>query len=259
MNSEFLFRRNTVREALRGDKRQVIRLLVQKDARGAETIEAIAQSRGVPIEKFQKAELSRLANDSGHQGVLLEVGPYQYSDLDDVMALADERGEQPFLLLLDLLHGPQNIGMLLRTAEACGVHGVIIQDRRAPDVTPSVVMYSAGATEHLHIVQVTNLVRTIRQLKEAGIWIVGLDLSDEAISLGQIDLNMALGIIVGHEGSGLRRLVRENCDFTLKLPMRGQIDSLNAATAGVIILYAAWQARDFEGVTSEIRHLNGET
>lgn len=247
MNSEFLFRRNTVQEALRGDKRQIIRLWIQKDARWIETIEAIARSRGVPIEKVDKGELSRLANDSGHQGVVLEVGPYHYSDLDDVLALANEKGERPFLLLLDLLHGPQNIGTLLRAAEACGVHGVIVQDRRAPDITPSVVMYSAGATEHLRIVQVTNLVQTIRRLKEAEVWIVGLDLSEGSKSLGQIDLNMALGIVVGHEGSGLRRLVCENCDFLLKLPMRGQIESLNAGTAGAIILYAAWQARDFEG------------
>lgn len=207
----------------------------------------MARSKGVPIEKTEKGELSQLASDSGHQGVVLEAGPYRYSELEDVLDLASERGEQPFLLLFDLLHGPQNIGALLRAAEACGVHGVIIQDRRAPDVTPSVVMYSAGATEHLHIVQVTNLVRTIRRLKTAEIWIVGLDLSEESIPLGQIDLDMALGIVIGHEGSGLRRLVRENCDFLLKLPMRGQIESLNAATAGAIVLYAAWQARDFIG------------
>lgn len=211
----------------------------------------MARSRGVPIERTEKGELSRLAGDSGHQGVVLEVGPYRYSELDDVLDLAGERGELPFLLLFDLLHGPQNIGALLRAAEACGVHGIIIQDRRAPDITPSVVMYSAGATEHLHIVQVTNLVRTIRWLKEAEIWIVGLDLSEESIPLGQIDLDMALGIVIGHEGSGLRRLVRENCDFLLKLPMRGQIESLNAATAGAIVLYAAWQARDFVGAALE--------
>jgi 23S rRNA (guanosine2251-2'-O)-methyltransferase len=249
LNSEVLYRRNTVQEALRGDKRQIIRLWIQKDVRETGTIEAIARSRGVPIEKAEKGELSRLAGDSGHQGVVLETGPYRYGELDDVLALAGERGEKPFLLLFDLLHGPQNIGALLRAAEACGVHGVIIQDRRAPDITPSVVMYSAGATEHLHIVQVTNLVRTIRRLKEAEIWIVGLDLSEESTPLGQIDLDMALGIVIGHEGSGLRRLVRENCDFLLKLPMRGQIESLNAATAGAIVLYAAWQARDFEGAS----------
>ena len=110
-------------------------------------------------------------------------------------------------------------------------------------------MYSAGATEHLLIAQITNLVQTIRRLKADDVWIVGLDLTDEAQALGQIDLNMALGIVIGHEGKGMRRLVRENCDFLLKLPMRGRVASLNAATAGAVVLYAAWQARDFEGAS----------
>jgi len=165
------------------------------------------------------------------------------------LALAKERAEKPFLLLFDLLHGPQNIGTILRAAEACGIHGVILQDRRAPDITPSVAIYSAGATEHLLIAQVTNLVQAIRDLKAAGVWIAGLDMAEGSETLGQIDLNIPLGIVLGHEGSGLRRLVRKNCDFLLKLPMRGQVASLNAATAGAIALYAAWQAREFEGAT----------
>ncbi len=164
-----------------------------------------------------------------------------------MLALADERDEQPFLLLLDLLHGPQNIGTLIRTAEGCGVHGIILQDRRAPDITPSVVLYSAGATEHLLITQVTNLVKTIQYLKSAEVWVVGLDLANDASKLGQIDLNMPIAVVIGHEGKGLRRLIRENCDLLLQLPMRGKVDSLNAASAGAIMLYATWQARGFEG------------
>lgn len=189
-----------------------------------------------------------MAGDGSHQGVLLEVGPYIYGEVEEMLELAATLGERPFLLLFDLLHGPQNIGALLRTAEACGVHGVILQDRRAPDITPQVVMYSAGAAEHLLIAQVTNLAQTIQQLKAVDVWIVGLDLSDEAQQLGEVDLNMAVGIVVGHEGSGLRRLVRENCDYLLKLPMRGRVSSLNAATAGAVLLYAAWQARGFAGM-----------
>ncbi len=164
-----------------------------------------------------------------------------------MLSLAEKQGEKPFLLLLDLLHGPQNIGSLLRTAEICGVHGVILQDRRAPDITPAVVQYSAGATEHLLIAQVTNLVQTIKQLQNAGVWIVGMDLGNEAHPLGQVDLDMPTGIVVGHEGSGMRRLVRDNCDILLKLPMRGHVESLNAAAAGSILLYSAWQARGFAG------------
>ena len=187
-------------------------------------------------------------NDGSHQGVVIEVGPYEYSSVEEILDRAGSRGEPPFLLILDLLHGPQNIGMLLRAAEACGVHGVILQDRRAPDITPQTVIYSAGAAEHLHIAQVTNLVQTLKKLQENDIWIAGLDVDERAQLLGQVDLNLPLGIVVGHEGSGLRRLVRENCDFLVELPMRGAVGSLNAATAGAVALYMAWQARGFQGV-----------
>jgi 23S rRNA (guanosine2251-2'-O)-methyltransferase len=161
-----------------------------------------------------------------------------------MLGLAERQGERPLLLLLDLLHGPQNIGALLRTAEACGVHGVILQDRRAPEITPAVVQFSAGATEHLLIAQVTNIAATMRRLKEAGVWLAGLDLDETAQALGALDLDRALGVVVGHEGEGLRRLVRDQCDFLIRLPMRGRIESLNAAVAGSIVLYFARQARD---------------
>jgi 23S rRNA (guanosine2251-2'-O)-methyltransferase len=183
--------------------------------------------------------------DPKHQGVLLEVGPYAYSEPEDMLELAAARGEKPLLLLLDLLHGPQNIGTLLRTAEACGVHGVILQDRRAPEITPAVVQYSAGASEYLLVAKVTNLVQTMRWLQERDVWLAGMDMDEAAQALGQADLNRALGIVVGHEGEGLRRLVRDSCDFLIRLPMRGQVESLNAAVAGSILLYAAWQARGF--------------
>jgi 23S rRNA (guanosine2251-2'-O)-methyltransferase len=247
MGLEYLYRRNTVLEALRGSRREIHRLWIQKGGRDYQTFFKAARQRGVPVEESHKNRLSQLAGDSSHQGVVLEVGPYEYSDIERILALAEAREERPFLLLFDLLHGPQNIGTLLRAAEACGVHGVVLQDRRAPDITPNVVIYSAGAAEHLHIAQVTNLAQTIDQLKAADIWVAGLDLAYDAQPLGKVDLNMPLAIVVGHEGDGLRRLVREKCDFLLYLPMRGQVESLNAATAGSILLYAAWQARGFEG------------
>lgn len=246
-DTEYLYRRNTVLEALRGRRRELHRLWVQQGARQVDGIISAARGRAIPVDSASKGRLSQLAGDGSHQGVVLEAGPYHYSTVDEIVALAAERQERPFLLLLDLLHGPQNIGALLRAAEACGVHGVVLQDRRAPDVTPQVVIHSAGAAEHLLIAQVTNLVKTMNRLKEADIWIVGLEMGEQAQRLGQIDLNMALGLVVGHEGAGLRRLVRENCDFLLELPMRGHVDSLNAATAGAIALYAAWQARGYEG------------
>jgi 23S rRNA (guanosine2251-2'-O)-methyltransferase len=247
MSVEYLYRRNTVLEALRGSRRTLRRLWIQKGVRELHDLQTAARERGLPVEKSDKNRLNQLAGDTSHQGVVLEVGPYSYSTIPEILALAEHRQERPFLLLLDLLHGPQNIGALLRAAEACGVHGVILQDRRAPDITPSVVIYSAGAAEHLLITQVTNLAQTIDQLKAADIWVAGLDLDESAQPLGQMDLNRSLAIVVGHEGQGLRRLIREKCDFLLYLPMRGQVESLNAATAGTVLLYAAWQARGFEG------------
>ena len=248
--SEILIRRNTVLETLRGSRREIQQLWLQKglDKKLATPIVAAAKARRVPIQTVDKQKLGHIARDSSHQGVALEVGEYPYSDVESMLELARVREERPFLLLLDLLHGPQNIGSLLRTAEICGVHGVILQDRRAPDITPAVVQYSAGAAEHLLIAQVTNLVHTIKQLQEQDVWIAGMDLTEEAQPLGKIDLERALGIVVGHEGSGLRRLVGESCDFLVKLPQRGHVESLNAAVAGSILIYAAWQARGFPGV-----------
>jgi 23S rRNA (guanosine2251-2'-O)-methyltransferase len=247
--AEILIRRNTVLETIRSGRRSIERLWLQEDLdkKLLAPILDEAERRHIPIQKTNKQELGHMAQDSRHQGVLLEAGPYVYSDVGSMLALAANRGEKPFLLLLDLLHGPQNIGSLLRTAEICGVHGVIVQDRRAPDITPAVVQYSAGAAEHLLIAQVTNLVQTIRQLQSEEIWVVGMDPDETAQSLDQVDLDMALALVVGHEGSGLRRLVRDSCDILLRLPMRGQVESLNAAAAGSILLYLAWQARGFAG------------
>jgi len=247
--SEILIRRNTVLETLRGSQRKIAGLWVQQGLNRKELapIMAAARTRQIPIHSVSKQEIGQLAGDSRHQGVLLQVGPYIYSDLDSMLALAESRQEQPFLLLLDLLHGPQNIGILLRTAEICGAHGVIVQDRRAPDITPAVVQYSAGAAEHMLVAQVTNLAQTITQLKHNNIWVAGLDMDPSGRQVGAVDLDLPIALVIGHEGSGLRRLVRKNCDFLLHLPMRGHVESLNAAVAGSILLYAVWQARGFPG------------
>ncbi len=244
---EYLIRRNTVWEALRGRRRDLYCLWLQQglEEKVTRPYQTLAQSCHIPIRFAEKNHLTKLVGDSSHQGMVLEAGAYKYSHLDDILALAAQRGEKPFLLLLDLLHGPQNIGQLLRTAEIVGVHGVVLQDRRAPDITPAVAQFSAGASEHLLITQVTNLVQTIKRLQAEGIWIVGLDLEDGAKLLPEVDLNMPLGIVVGNEGEGMRRLVRQSCDIRLKLPQKGQVESLNAAVAGSIFLYQAWQARKF--------------
>ncbi len=245
---EFLIRRNPVLETLRANRRRIHRLILQDklDRKLAQPILQAAKASKVPIQTVAKQKLTNLVKDSSHQGVAIEVGGYPYSDIDEMLALARKKEERPFLLVLDLLHGPQNIGSLLRTAEICGVHGVILQDRRAPDVTTAVSQYSAGAAEHLLISQETNLVKALKYLQDNDVWIIGMDLDEGSQSLEQVDLNRAAAIVVGNEGDGMRRLVRETCDIRLNLPQKGHVQSLNAAIAGSILLYTTWQARGFD-------------
>ncbi len=244
---EFLSRRNPVLASLEAGRRTFYKLTIQEDInrKAVTPILRAASRQNVAVLTGSKQELSNLVQDSRHQGVILEVGPFIYTGLDEMLNLAARREEAPFLLVLDLLHGPQNIGSLLRTAEICGAHGVLLQDRRAPDITPAVVQYSAGAAEYLLIDQVTNLAQALDRLTETGIWTVGLDIDESGKQFGSIDLNLPIALVVGHEGSGLRRIIKKKCDFLLRLPMRGQTESLNAAVAGSILLYAAWQARGF--------------
>ena len=181
-----------------------------------------------------------------HQGVAIDVDPYPYASLDSILEHRKETDEPALILLLDVIQDPQNLGTLMRTAEAVGVHGIILPPRRAAGVTEAVVRASSGASEHLLIAQ-ENLDQSIRRLQEMDIWVAGLEMDSRAQMLGQANLSGPLGLVVGSEGSGLRRLVRERCDFLLQLPMRGQVSSLNAAVAGSIALYAIWEARNYRG------------
>jgi 23S rRNA (guanosine2251-2'-O)-methyltransferase len=197
----------------------------------------------VPITTTDRKAINLATHGERHQNLILEVGPYPYADFDDLLARAEARGEPPFVLLLDLMQDPRNVGAILRTAEALGVHGVLIQERRGCEVTPTVVNTAAGASEHLLIAQVPNLAEAMRRLKQRGVWLAGLDLSPAAQPIEQVDLDRPLGVVVGNEGSGLRRLVRDRCDFCVYLPMAGQVHSLNAAVAASLALYAARNAR----------------
>ncbi len=244
--TEMLYGRQAVLEALRAGRRRARRVFLADGVREqgiiAEIIEA-ARRRGVPVQRVRRSELDRLGL-THHQGVALEAAPYPFAALGDVLARAGRRGEPPFLLLLDHLQDPQNLGALFRTAEAVGVHGVVIPKRRAAGVTPAVSHTSAGAVEHLAVVQVANLTQTISRLQQEGVWVVGLERTPEARSLDEADLTGPLALVVGSEGKGLSRLVRERCDWLVMLPMRGRVTSLNAAVAGSIVLYTAWRARE---------------
>lgn len=233
-----------MREALRAG-RSIRRILLATGAKPAgvlaETIEE-ARSRGIPIEHVDRRRLDIMARTLKHQGIAAEVAEYRYADLSDILSRAGEKGEYPLILVLDSLQDPQNLGSLLRTAEAVGTHGVVIPRHRAVGITPAVVKASAGAVEHLLVAQVTNLVRAIDDLKEAGAWIVGIDM-DGRQAFDEIDWNIPLALVVGGEGKGIGRLVKETCDLVVRIPMRGHVSSLNAAVAGSIVLYHAWRKR----------------
>jgi 23S rRNA (guanosine2251-2'-O)-methyltransferase len=244
--TELIYGRNAVREALRAQRRVPQRLLVANGAQITGTLaDAVAQAKeqNIPVEMVDKRLLESRLHGLNHQGVILECSEYPYSDLDDMLSVAKARNEMPFILLLDHLQDPQNLGTLLRTAEIVGMHGVIIPGRRAAEITPSVVNASSGAVEHLHIAVVTNLAQSIEKLQKHGVWVVGVEDDEKAQYYDQADLNMPLAVVLGSEGSGMARLTRERCDFMVKLPMHGQIQSLNVAVAGSVVLYHALHAR----------------
>lgn len=240
---EWLYSRNAVYEALRARRRRPFALEIAEGAqeKGRLTdILQLASEYGVPVSRVSRRRLDQV--HAHHQGVALQVSGYPYADLTEVFAVAEARREPLFVLLLDSLNDPQNFGALLRTAEAVGVHGVIIPLARTVAVTPAVVNASSGACEHLLIAPL-NLSQAIRTLKEAGVWIIGLDHGKQAQGPEAMRLEGAIGLVVGSEGEGMRQLTARSCDVLLGLPMVGKIESLNAAVAGSIALYLAYLAR----------------
>ena len=240
---ELLFGRNAVYEALQAGRRQAFRLLVaegaQEKGRLAEIL-ALCYARKIAIERVPRARLDRV--NPGHQGVILEVSGYPYGALPDLLELARQASPSPLFLILDTLQDPQNLGTLLRTAEAVGVSGVLLPFKQTVTVTPAAVNASSGASEHLSIAQ-ANLAQAIHALQEAGVWVVGLDAGEDAQPPDKVHLDGSLALVVGSEGGGMRPLVRKSCDQLMRLPMRGKVESLNAAVAGSIALYLAWQGR----------------
>ena len=249
---EWISGRNPVYEVLRAGRRHPFRLRlaqgVEQQGRVGEILK-MAQTKKAALERVPRSALDSLS--SNHQGVALEASGYPYSGLPDMLDHAASRAEPLFVLILDTLQDPQNLGTLLRTAEACGVHGVLLPLRQTATVTPAVVHASSGASEHLLIAQ-ANLAQAIARLKEAGAWVVGLESGPQGQPLEQVRLDGPLALVVGSEGEGMRPLVRSSCDLLLRLPMGGQIGSLNAAVAGSIALFLAWQRRGFSGRSSTI-------
>jgi 23S rRNA (guanosine2251-2'-O)-methyltransferase len=241
---EYVWGRNAILETLRSS-RQVKRILIAKGQRDAPVIAAIlheAERRQIPIETLPRQRLDDLSQGAVHQGCIAVVEARKYATLEQIIDYAHDRNEDPFLLILDAIQDVNNLGSLLRSAEAAGVHGVIIPMHRAAEVNATVVKTSAGASEHLLVAQETNLTRTIEWLKKQNIWVIGLD-GEAKTDYDQADLKGSLALVVGNEGKGISRLVSEHCDLLIKLPMHGHINSLNAAVAGSIALYEALRQR----------------
>ncbi len=239
-----IFGRHPVREALRGHVpvRRLWLLASRADRGPLAELRRAAARLGVPVQLASRAELDRLSGGQNHQGVVAEVAPYRYSSLDEILAFAERRGEPPFVLVLDHLNDVHNFGALVRTAEAAGLHGVIIPARRSVAVTPAVYKTSAGAVVHMRVARVPNLGQALRHLAERGVWNVGLD-PQGPHRYDRVDLRGPLSIVVGAEGKGLSRLVRRTCDLLVHLPVRGRVASLNASVAGAVLIYEALRQR----------------
>ncbi len=251
---EWLYGRNAVNEALRAHRRQFFRLKlaqgVEEKGHLAELLKMGARFK-LPVERVPRSSLDGLAD--GHQGVALEASAYAYAALADILALAQRKNEPPFILILDVLQDPQNLGTLIRTAEAVGVHGVLLPFRHTASITPAVVNASSGACEHMLVTQV-NLAQSIAQLKEENIWVIGMEAGEDAQPVDRVRLDGALALVIGGENAGMRELVRKSCDVLMRLPMSGRVDSLNAAVAGSVALYFAWQQRGFRSSSIDDSH-----
>ncbi len=239
MDHEWIYGRHAVRETQRAGRRTQYRLRLAKGVQPkgivAEVLQAARES-GIAVEEVERRVLDALSD--GHQGVAIEVSPYPYVSVSEFLAASNRPTPAPLYLLLDLIQDPQNLGTLMRTAEAAGVDGVLLPVHRAAGVTPSVVNASSGASEHLRIAR-TNLAQAIQEIKRQGVWVMGLDDGPGAVPLTTVDLARPLAIVLGGESSGLRPLVRRECDLLAAIPMHGKVESLNAAVAGSIALYAA--------------------
>ena len=204
---------------------------------------ALAKERKVVINKVDKYKLDRMSQTENHQGVIAIVPPYEYCDVDDILELAKSKNEKAFILILDGIEDPHNLGSIIRTAETAGVHGIIIPKRRAAAVNSTVSKVSAGAVEHMKIARVNNINEAIKYLKENDIWVCGTDMNTNTYYYDQ-DYKMPVAIVIGSEGFGMSRLVKENCDFLVKIPMKGKITSLNASVSAGIVMYEVVKQRE---------------
>lgn len=241
-NSAFIFGRNAVIEALKTGSR-LDTLFVEKGQTGGSLskIVAMAKEAGCPVKEAAAQKLETMAGSTAHQGVVLSVSAVEYAQVEDILARAAEKGEEPFIIIADEIEDPHNLGAIIRTAETAGAHGIIIPQRRGVGLTAAVFKSSAGAAAHLPVARVVNLASAVDGLKEKGLWVYGCDM--EGQSWCETDFSGGVALIIGSEGRGMNRLLKEKCDVMVSLPMRGEITSLNASVAGGIIMYEILRQR----------------
>ena len=228
--------RNAVSEALRAGK-PIDRLFIQDHCQDGPvlTIKRLARAKDIPVKYVEKERLDQLSETGRHQGVIAYAAAYEYAQVEDMLAAAQEKGEPPFLILLDGIEDPHNLGAIIRTSNLAGAHGVIIPKDRAAGLTATVARTSAGALNYTPVARVTNLAKTMKELKKQGMWFVCADM--DGTSMYDLDLKGSIGLVIGNEGEGVGRLVKETCDFTASIPMKGDIDSLNASVAAGVLAY----------------------
>ncbi|PLR65802.1 MULTISPECIES: 23S rRNA (guanosine(2251)-2'-O)-methyltransferase RlmB [Bacillaceae] len=242
MSEEYIIGRNTVIEALKSTRNVYKIFMAENSVKGqAQQITVLAKEKGVTIQTVPKKKIDQMV-EGNHQGVVAQVAAYEYAEVDDILKAAEDKNEAPFILLLDEIEDPHNLGSIMRTADAVGAHGIIIPKRRAVGLTAAVAKSSTGAIEYIPVARVTNMARAIEELKERGVWIVGTDAkgSDDYRSM---DGKMPLGLVIGSEGKGIGRLIKEKCDFLVNLPMAGQVTSLNASVAASLLMYEVYRKR----------------
>ncbi|PMC34185.1 23S rRNA (guanosine(2251)-2'-O)-methyltransferase RlmB [Bacillus sp. UMB0899] len=242
MSEDFIIGRNPVIEVLKSP-RDINKIWVAENSlKGqAQQITKLAKERGITINFVPKKKIDQMV-EGNHQGVVAQVAAYEYVHVDDILNVAEQRGESPFLLLLDEIEDPHNLGSIMRTADAVGAHGIVIPKRRAVGLTATVAKSSTGAIEHIPVARVTNMARTIDELKEKGVWIVGTD-AKGADDYRNLDGKMSLALVIGSEGKGIGRLIKEKCDFLVKMPMVGHVTSLNASVAASLLMYEVYRKR----------------
>ena len=240
---DVLVGRNAVTEALKSG-RGINKLWIASGDREGSVAEiaALAKERGIVVQYVERAKIEALAGGHRHQGVLAYVAPVPYAELEDILKAAEAKGEAPFLVLLDELEDPHNLGALLRTADATGVHGILIPKRRSVSLNATVAKTSAGAVEYVPVARIGNIAQTLKKLKEKGFWVAGADMDGEK-AYYEADLTGPLVLVVGSEGKGMSRLTKEACDFIVCMPMVGRINSLNASVAGSILMYESMRQR----------------